>query len=122
MKQHTLKVGDKEYLIKPCSQFWGFSKVGELTNIKRTDINRLIGFSGNQYHQGRCNGKQTKTWCFELTLPNGETHLCLIWDYYSTGQWYSVWMPEEFAKDIFGDRFEAQNYAVYKQISHAFWG
>lgn len=116
MNQHTLKVDGKEYLIEPCAQFWGFSKVGELTNIKRTDINRVLGFAGNQTIEGRCNNKTTKIWCFKLTLPNGEIHCCQIWDYYATGQRYSVWMPKHVGEELFGNRFADVNYVCYKHL------
>jgi hypothetical protein len=106
----------KGYKISPTSHFWGHSKQGEITNIKRSEINRILGFSGNFATTGKCNNKPSKAWYFTLEDENGAIHLCAIWDYYATGQWYSVWMPRKAAECLFGDRYEHQS-DNYRQIT-----
>lgn len=97
----------KGFEINPIARFWGSSKRGELTNIKRSEINRILGFTGNSTELGKVNGKPTKSWTFTLKEPDGTVHKCYIWDYYATGQWYSVYMPKHIAEALFGERYTA---------------
>lgn len=87
--------------INPRPEFSGHHKQGELTNIKRSAINRILGFAGQYHLLGRCNNKPSRYWTFTIKEQDGTVHQCAIWDYYATGTHYSVYMPQHLAVALF---------------------
>ena len=66
-------------------------------DITMAEINKKLGFKPNIQDDPH---NVTASWGFEVTLDDGSTHRCAIWDY--NGNRWSTYGPKAIFDELFG--------------------
>jgi len=66
-------------------------------DITMVEINKKLGFKPNIWNHLK---NVSAAWGFEVTLDNGSTHRCAIWDYH--GRRWSAYGPKPIFDELFG--------------------